>query len=383
MSSPESLLSYYPTYNLLDSIILQKNCKNLNLFIDLKNTLQTTYMEHAILNIITNSKKSRFKDTSVFSAVLAFLSFHKIYAIKRNIGINFYIFFESGRSYYHQNISKKYKISRRIDDLYGLDKQDQDIFREVLQDNFYLLEQAANKIPKIKVINVLNLEADFIPYYLISRKFIPENEVNIVYSNDHDLYQCINENTFQFSKSATKKFVIKKDEVMKTYLKRDCDISDEYLPLAMSVIGDTGDDVDGIYGIGGKRFIDVFPELKKSVKSMENLYENVQNSKPIFDLESTEGWNKYMILIAQKETDEKFISNNLKLVSFELISRALDDPTDTEMIKRKEKIQKLFTNDKLSDCKDLKNALERSGVFLEDWLENLFFEVKIGDSTSA
>jgi 5'-3' exonuclease len=177
--------------------------------------------------------------------------------------------------------------------------------------------------------------------------------------------------------------VIKKDEVMKTYLKRDCDISDEYLPLAMSVIGDTGDDVDGIYGIGGKRFIDVFPELKKSVKSMENLYENVQNSKPIFDLESTEGWNKYMILIAQKETDEKFISNNLKLVSFELISRALDDPTDTEMIKRKEKIQKLFTDDKLSDCKDLKNALERSGVFLEDWLENLFFEVKIGDSTSA
>lgn len=383
MSSPESLLSYYPTYNLLDSIILQKNCKNLNLFIDLKNTLQTTYMEHAILNIITNSKKSRFKDTSVFSAVLAFLSFHKIYAIKRNIGINFYIFFESGRSYYHQNISKKYKISRRIDDLYGLDKQDQDIFREVLQDNFYLLEQAANKIPKIKVINVLNLEADFIPYYLISRKFIPEDEVNIVYSNDHDLYQCINENTFQFSKSATKKFVIKKDEVMKTYLKRDCDIPDEYLPLAMSVIGDTGDDIDGIFGIGGKRFIDAFPELKKSVKSMENLYENVQNSKPIFDLESTEGWNKYMILIAQKETDEKFISNNLKLVSFELISRALDDPTDTEMIKRKEKIQKLFTDDKLSDCKDLKNALERSGVFLEDWLENLFFEVKIGDSTSA
>lgn len=377
---PSSLLSYYPTYTILDDIVLQKNCKNLNLFIDLKNTLQTTFMEHAILNIINNSKKSRFKDTSVFSAVLAFLSFHKIYAIKRNIDVNFYIFFESGRSFYHQNISKKYKISRRIDDLYGLDKQDQDLFRDVLQDNFYLLEQACNKIPKIKVINVLNLEADFIPYYLITRKFVPDTDINIIYSNDHDLYQCVNENTFQFSKSATKKFIIKKDQVMKTYLKRDCDISDEYLPLAMSVIGDTGDDVDGIYGIGGKRFIDVFPDLKKSVKNMETLYENVRTSKPIFDLESTKDWNKYMIPIVQKETDEKFISNNLKMVSFELISRALDDPSDTEMIRRKEKIQKLFTDDKLLDCKDLRNALERSGVFLEDWLENLFFNVKIGDS---
>lgn len=379
--SPEQLMSYYPTYGILDNILLQKNCKNLNLFIDLKNTLQTTFMEHAILNIITNSKKSRFKDTSVFSSVLAFLSFHKIYAIKRNIDISFYIFFESGRSYYHQNISNKYKISRRIDDLYGLDKQDQDLFRSVLQDNFYLLEQVGNKIPKIKVINLLNLEADFIPYYLITRKFIPETDVNIIYSNDHDLYQCINENTFCFSKSATKKVVIKKDQVMKTYLKRECDISDEYLPLAMSVIGDTGDDVDGIYGIGGKRFIDVFPDLKKSITSMDNLYENVQSGNPIFNLESSNTWNKYMIPIIQKETEEKCISNNLKLVSFELISRMFDDPSDTEVIRRKEKIQKLFTDDKLADCKDLKNALERSGVFLEDWLENLFFKrVQLGDS---
>jgi hypothetical protein len=380
---PSSLLSYYPTYTILDDIVLQKNCKNLNLFIDLKNTLQTTFMEHAILNIINNSKKSRFKDTSVFSSVLAFLSFHKIYAIKRNIGVNFYIFFESGRSFYHQNISKKYKISRRIDDLYGLDKQDQDLFRDVLQDNFYLLEQACNKIPNIKVINVLNLEADFIPYYLITRKFVSETDVNIIYSNDHDLYQCVNENTFQFSKSATKKFIIKKDQVMKTYLRKETDIPDEYLPLAMSVIGDTGDDVDGIRGIGPSRFADVFPDLKNSIKSMENLYENVQASNPIFDLESTKDLNKYMIPIVQSENTSKTISNNLKLVSFELISRMLDDPSDTEMIRRKEKIQNLFTCDKLSECKDLKNALERSGVFLEDWLENLFYNVKVGDAQSA
>jgi hypothetical protein len=49
-------------------------------------------MEHAIINIIENSKDSRFIDTSIFSSLISFLSFHKIYGMKRGIDINFTIF---------------------------------------------------------------------------------------------------------------------------------------------------------------------------------------------------------------------------------------------------------------------------------------------------
>jgi len=114
---PSSLLSYYPTYSILDEIIAINNYNTLNIFIDLKNTLQTTYMEHAIVNILENSKNLKYLDTSIFSSLIAFLSFHKMYGMKRGIDLNFIIFLESGHSYYHKNISKKYKISRRIDDL--------------------------------------------------------------------------------------------------------------------------------------------------------------------------------------------------------------------------------------------------------------------------
>ena len=117
---PSSLLSYYPTYAILDEIVSFGNYKKLNIFIDLKNALQTTYMKHAIENIIDNSKGSKHIDTSVFSSLISFLSFHKIYGVKRGIDTNFIIFFETGQSFYHKNIDKSYKISRRIDDLYEI-----------------------------------------------------------------------------------------------------------------------------------------------------------------------------------------------------------------------------------------------------------------------
>ena len=167
---PSSLLSYYPTYAILDEIAALGNYKNLTIFIDLKNCLQTTYMEHAIVNIIESSKKSKFMDTSIFSSMVSFLSFHKIWGLKRGVNVNFIIFFETGHSTYHKNISRKYKISRKIDDLYGLPRQDREMFYNILQSNFQLIENAFNKMPNIKVIKLPRLEADFIPYYLVSRK---------------------------------------------------------------------------------------------------------------------------------------------------------------------------------------------------------------------
>ena len=70
----ENLLSYYPTYSILDEVVSESGCKKLNLFIDLKNTLQTTYMKFSIEAIIDSSLKSKFVDTSVFSSLISFLT---------------------------------------------------------------------------------------------------------------------------------------------------------------------------------------------------------------------------------------------------------------------------------------------------------------------
>jgi len=371
-----SIISYYPTYSILDEVITCGKYDTINLYLDIKNNLQSLYMQHAILEIIENTITSKFTDSSVFESIMQFLSFHKIYAANRNVKINFYIFLETGRSSYHLNVSKKYKISRRIDDLYGLDREKRDLFFEVLQKNFMLLESACNKMPNIKVIRLPNLEADFIPYYLITRNLVntDKNTAHLIYSNDHDLLQCLNDDVYVYVKVPKVKKIVKKGQALQSYLKFEQIYPDEYLPLVMAIIGDGGDNVDGIKGIGGKTVEKIIEEVVQLVGGMNNLYENVVKGQPIFNSDLQSHPNKYINTIIEKELKEKIISNNLKLVSFEVLSRFLDDPISTEMVDKRKLIEKTINEKQVFELEVMKGALERSRVYLlEGTLDNIYY----------
>jgi len=374
MSNPGSILSYYPTYSILDEILTLGKYDTLNIYCDIKNCLQSLYMQNTIVEIVENTLKSGRTDSSVLESVLQFLSFHKIYAASRNIKINFFIFMETGRSNYHLNISKKYKISRRIDDLYGLDREKRDLFFEVLQKNFMLMERACNKMPNIKVIRLENLEADFVPYYMIFRNLVDtsNNVGHLIYSNDHDLLQCLKDNVYVYVKVPSVKKIVKKGQAFKSYLKFEK--PDEYLPLAMSIMGDPGDNVDGIRGIGGKTIEKIIDEVVSLVGGMENLYKNVKEGKSIFPDISNHP-NKYINTIIEKEKLEKVISNNLKLVSFEMLSRFVEDPISTEMLNKRKTIENTLLNNEIVDIEIMKAALERSRIYLtnDDILDNIYF----------
>jgi len=368
----ENLLSYYPNYSILDEVISDTGCKKLNLFFDLKNNLQTTYMKHAIEGIIESSLKSKYIDTSVFSSLISFLSFHKIYSAYRHIDVDFYIFFESGVSYFHTNLSKKYKISRRTDDLYGLDKDKRDYFFEVLQKNFLLIEKASSKLPNVYVVRLQNLEADFVPYYLIRNKLIDEKDTaNIVYSNDHDMLQCINEKTYVFSKSQTGKKLIKPGNVLKHYLKFKKNYPDEFLPLIMAIIGDPGDNVDGVKNIGPKRIEEFIEDFIGECGGIDLIYDNVFSEKPIIQLEIGKIKNKYMRTVVE---NIDIVSKNLKLVSFEILSRYLDSPNSTELLEKRKVIEDSIKNKKITNQDKLVEALNKVGVYITDEYDNLYYQ---------
>jgi len=325
-------------------------------------------MEHAIINIIEQSKKAGKTDTSIFSSLVSFLTFHKIYGIKRGIDIEFLIFFESGHSIYHKNISKSYKISRRIDDLYGLDRADKDLFFKILHANFQLIENAFNRIPKTTVVRLNKLEADFIPYYLLSRNLVEYDgsRAHVIYSNDHDLWQCVTDHSFIFSKSGKSKKIVKQGEIMSLMLKKANNIPDIYLPLAMAIIGDPGDDVEGIKGIGPARFLSIFPELVKMTGNMGVIYDKVKKGKDLFDPVPSNFKNKYLKDVVSEETATKKVSNNLKLVSFELISREVDNPSSIEMNDRRTQILNSINRKESASLESMKKALDMSGVYLEE-----------------
>jgi 5'-3' exonuclease len=149
-------------------------------------------------------------------------------------------------------------------------------------------------------------------------------------------------------------------------LKKPTKIPDIFLPLAMSVIGDTGDDVEGVKDIGPARFLQIFPDLVKMTGSMSKIYEKVRKGEALLDPVPQNFKNKYLKDVVDAELNNKTISNNLKLVSFELISREVDDPSSIEMVDRKKHIQKIMDSNESAPLDSMKKALEMSGVYLEE-----------------
>ena len=373
---PATICSYYPNYAILDEILSQSEYKNLNIYIDLKNVMQSLYLKHAVTYIVENSKNTKYPDTSIFLSLLMYFSFHKKYALKRNVKVNFYVFFESGKSYYHLNIDKNYKKSRVISDLFDLGIEGTELFFEVMNKNYSLIGQAFNRMPNIKIIRMFNLEADFIPYYLYRNELVDTSDdtAHVIYSTDHDLFQCIRKNVFTFLKYPKKKKILKQNEVMKHFFKKNVKMPDTYLPFAMSIIGDPGDDVTGIKGIGGSRFIDASVQLNRLIGGIGNLYNNVFNSKPIFDLSKVKLPNKYTRKVVEHEEKEGLVSKNLKLTSFELISRALDNPSSTEMLEKRKRIYEIMmTENDIINKESMYNALQNVGVMLSDELDILYY----------
>jgi hypothetical protein len=335
-------------------------------------------MEHSIVNLVESTIKSGYTDSSMFAALVSFISFHKIYAARRNIKINFYVFFESGESYFHTNIYSKYKISRKIDNLYGLDSAKRDLFFSILHKNYQLMERAFNLVPRVKILRLQNLEADFIPYYLITRQLVSTdlNVGHIVYSNDHDMFQCVSDNCYVFSKSSKGKKLIKKGEVMKEYLKIETNLEDSYLPIAMSIIGDMGDDVDGISQIGGKRIQVFLKDLVDLGGGVDQVYSNVVLNKELFQIKSLENMNKYILKVIAEESEKKIVSRNLKLVSFEVLSRFFDSPTNTEMLDKKNKLIQTLVNNEVVSSDILRESLEKSRIYFDyEEFSNLYYGV--------
>ena len=374
---PASILSYYPTHALLDEV-LSKGYDTLNLYLDLKNVLQSIYMEHAVLNLVNETLKCNYTDTSVFASLVSFISFHKVYGARRNIKLNTFVFFETGESLYHTNLYKKYKISRKIDTLYGLDSSKRDLFFSILQKNYQLIERAFNLVPRVKVIRLANLEADFVPYYLITRKLVStqKNVGHIIYSNDHDLLQTISDDVFVFCKAARVKKLVKKGEVMKEYLKFDAHLDDSLLPITMAIVGDQGDDVDGLSQIGGKRAAECVKEVVEIGGGLEQIYSNVVHDKPLFPIELSENLNKYILKVVSEEKVSKVVSRNLKLVCFEVLSRFFDNPSTTEMLDKKNKIIQVLNSEEVIPRDVLKEGLEKSRVLFDyDDFSNLYYGI--------
>jgi hypothetical protein len=176
---------------------------------------------------------------------------------------------------------------------------------------------------------------------------------------------------------------LKKGDISSEYLKYECNIPDEYFPLEMAILGDKNDNIlDKVKGIGQKTIPKIINELVDLVGGMNNLYDNVFNNKNIFSLDAknqTDNKNIYSIIEAEEERST--ISKNLKLTSFELLSRFLDNPPTTEDTQRRKHIYNVMNDSTISKSEAIYQALNKIGVLteVENPLDILYLNRNIKD----
>lgn len=342
--------SYYPKYEYLDNLLSVTKKKHINLYVDVKGCSPALYQDWGVHHVINYSKTSRHISMHPFCGILYFIAFHKLYAAKRGISITFYFFMEQGRSKYHLKIYDQYKSNRDISNFFGLDLADREYFLKILDKNYDLCEYVINKIPSCYFYKLKYCEADFMPWYLM--KYICddiEDSLNIIYSRDKDMHQCLSfSNSYQYYKAqyADKSCFINEKNCFEHWFKTECsanipDIAD-WFPLFLSMVGDSGDAIPGIKGIGPKsitKFIDAIYEVYG--KSADNMYHTVMDGKSI--LSESVKYGKSATL-QKLFGNEDILKRNIKLISYRALSEYINNPEDLEAVDIKNYINKIANN---------------------------------------
>lgn len=179
------------------------------------------------------------------------------------------------------------------------------------------------------------------------------NEKIIVYSSDGDLTQLVSDNTQIYNPSHQKLY--KQNDII---VYNHEEILIENVKMVKMMCGDSSDNIAGIRGMGVKRFLSLFPELKtekitiQQIKDKCNLlFEQDKNNKLVANLLT--GVTKYGVF------GEEFFDVNNRIVS-------LDEPYLTD--EAKQNINDLINENLDPEGRSYKNTMR---MMVDDGIFNI------------
>jgi len=397
-ANPSNFITYYPKYEYLDQILYTSNKTTLNVYVDLKGCMPALYQEWAVKYILSNSTGVQSVDTSIFRSMLEFIRWHKNYAKKRGITLNLIIFFESGKSSYHDSIYSDYKKARRSADFFGLDLETREFFHQILDKNYHVIDRVCGKLPGVSVIRLKYLEADFVPHYLVDRilkKDEVQDSAHVIYSQDKDMLQfLLFPNTYQFYRSHVKVKLLTKDNMIEHYVKKEnITIGPEWFEMILALHGDASDGFDGIKGIGPVTAVKLLDQylIRLCGNTMENVYKNIQKNDRVFvdqNDPTIDPFNRTLYERISKNNltgnlkklkniidNEHILVRNMKLLSYRLLCDAVDGGYPANMTDQKNMmLESLYHTPKVPTAKVLYHALDKSNL-LEDLPDQLIIDL--------
>lgn len=179
------------------------------------------------------------------------------------------------------------------------------------------------------------------------------NEKKIVYSSDGDLTQLVSENTNIFNPSHGKLY-----KSGDTILYEHEEILIENVKLVKMLCGDPSDNISGIKGMGIKRLLSLFPELKTNVLTLEDI---VEKTNLLFEQDKN---NKLVNNLLTGVTKHGVYGNEFFEINKSIVS--LENPYLTE--EAKTTIASLINDNLDPEGRSYKNTMK---MMMEDGLFNV------------
>jgi hypothetical protein len=357
MPNPRTLISSYPP-DTIDKAFEAKHFSKVHVYLDMKNAMTSLFIEDVMNEIVWNTHNQGKIDSSIFQSLFLYSVWWKSFCVKRNVDYKMFIVTDKGISRYHRGIYEGYKAERDIasSELTAEQRDVREKFLKIRRQNSSLAENVFSRLPFVYFLNLDFLETDFLPYYLITRKFSEEKDtLHIVVSNDKDMYQMLHiPNVLQIYKMKDEKRIVHRNNFMIQYCKLKTDsiksreknmkhikqFNPKYFPAYMSIMGDAIDGIPGVSRMGPKTTLPLFsdPEiLNRVIGTPEELDDRVAAGGDYFKElnfnDSCGAWDK----LFEKDNFREIVNRSFKLISFEQLARWLekrDNTMKTDWLKR-------------------------------------------------
>lgn len=304
-------ISYYPTFDELDKLVEQYKPERINIFVDLKNCLSGMYLEEAAKTMLLVHADSKQPPADIYQSWLDFIAFHYRYMYSRTLDVHLFTIADVGQSQYHRNLYKDYKCNRSITGYKTLSAWEQDIVKQIIKTNIEVIIKSAKQLYNSYGVYLSYCESDFCPQYYIQNYYQDPKILNIIYSSDNDMIQTLKyPNTIQFFRrnKDNKMWLTHENWKIKAKLDEDVNIPVANYEYIKAIIGDTGDDVPGVRGIGPKTVIKYIPEVP--LASLDQLKQHIET----YSTENTKDKKSKAIL-----DNWDVVERNYKLTSYDAL----------------------------------------------------------------
>lgn len=258
-----------PRYELLDELLEDyieniQFTNNVNVIIDLKQVYRKIFRSSYVLDSLENSYLA-MEAQRIASDIINIIGHYRNYFYKRNKYSTFYFLYSDNECDVLKEINKDYKKDYYEKYMNSEEYKDKII---LLKKTTNALKTIINMLPNCFFINTTEFDEYIFTKYIINLN--KTNELNVVLSNDENMFQLVNNNTVCLTISGLDTKCVNTKNLFE-FFDINTKINSGLFPYVLAISGNKKYSIPGVKGYS----------FKKSVQFIEYLVENklIQNTR--------------------------------------------------------------------------------------------------------